>query len=824
MIRPNPLFNAVKNSFVKLSLRRIMAIGVALGILLPALLFSQLFLGERFQREIDIQVKVPMAQNAEILAQTMSVALWNVDRAVAIQAVRAVMRNPDVVQITVTDEMGNIYVNETAAQRRVGEVLQTKSPVLHSGRVLGQVTIEVSTERVRKDLLADFLKLGAALTAQVVISFGLIFLLFEYRVIRPLQVLQQTTVRLARGELEQSVQLRRVDEIGTLAQGLDDMRAELGNLIAERDLHNAELQKELSERLKTEQALRSTEEKFAAIFQTSPLPMIVARYEDKFAIVDVNDIGLQQFDVSREDILHGEHREQGEGRESTGFSIWKDPRDGVNLMKIAQEKGAVDGFEAWLHCGYGDKFLLFQISGRTIDPGNDSLLILALEDITERKFSEAVIWNQANYDRLTSLPNRHMFSDRLEQAIIKAHRGATQVGLMFLDLDFFKEVNDTLGHEIGDELLKQTAHRLRSCVRQSDTVARMGGDEFTIILEEIHDTNDVNRIAENILQAIAAPFTLGDEVAFISSSIGITFYPADATEIAALLKNADQAMYAAKTAGRNCYNHFMPSMQLAAQSRMRLVNDLRGALAANQFSIYYQPIIDAKTGAIHKAEALIRWQHPTDGMISPATFIPVAEETRMIVEIGDWVFREAVRQVALWRTTYRSDFQISVNVSPLQIRGEKNALATWLEHLRDLGLPGQCIALEITESLLLDADSKIAEQLLAFRDAGISVSLDDFGTGYSSLSYLRRFDIDFLKIDRSFVNNMKTDPNDLALCESIIVMAHRLGLQVIAEGVETREQQDLLVAAGCDYLQGYLFAKPLPLDQFEAWLITQKAA
>jgi len=819
-----PFFNALKDSLVKLSLRRIMGIGVALGILLPALLFSQLFLGERFQREIEVQVKVPMEQNAEILAQTMSVALWNVDRAVAIQAVRAIMRNPDVVRVTVTDELGNNYVNEMAPQRRVGEVLRTESTVLHSGRVLGQVTIEVSTERVRKELLADFLKLGAALAAQVFISFGLIFLLFEYRVIRPLHILQQTTARLGRGELEQSVQLRRVDEIGTLANGLDNMRAELANLIAERDLHNAELQKELGERLKTEQALRATEEKFAAIFQTSPLPMIVARFEERFAIVDINDTGLLQFDVSREDILAGEHSEDGEGRESRGFSIWKDARDCANLMTMAQTKGAIDNFEAWLHCGYGDKFLLFQISGRTINPGNDSLLILALEDITERKFSEAVIWNQANYDRLTGLPNRHMFSDRLEQAIIKAHRGNTQVALMFLDLDFFKEVNDTLGHEVGDELLKQTADRLRNCVRQSDTVARMGGDEFTFVLEEIHDTNDVNRIAENILRQMAAPFTLGVEVAFVSSSIGITFYPADATEIAALLKNADQAMYAAKAAGRNCFHHFMPSMQLAAQSRMRLVNDLRGALAGNQFSIFYQPIIDAKTGAIHKAEALIRWQHPTDGMISPATFIPVAEETRMIVEIGDWVFREAVRQVALWRSNYRSDFQISVNVSPLQIRGEKNALATWLEHLHALGLPGQCIALEITESLLLDADSKISDQLLAFRDAGISVSLDDFGTGYSSLSYLRRFDIDYLKIDRSFVHNMQTDPNDLALCESIIVMAHRLGLQVIAEGVETREQRDLLVAAGCDYLQGYLFSKPLPLEQFETWLTTQKAA
>jgi EAL domain-containing protein (putative c-di-GMP-specific phosphodiesterase class I) len=339
-------------------------------------------------------------------------------------------------------------------------------------------------------------------------------------------------------------------------------------------------------------------------------------------------------------------------------------------------------------------------------------------------------------------------------------------------------------------------------------------------VDEIGDTSDVSRIAQNILRRMAEPFQLGNEVAFISSSIGITFYPEDATEIATLLKNADQAMYAAKAAGRNCFNHFMPSMQHAAQTRMRLVNDLRGALAANQFHIYYQPIVDARTGSISKAEALLRWVHPVHGMVSPAEFIPLAEETRLIVEIGDWVFREAAQQVLAWRKAYCSDFQISVNVSPLQFR-TGGVRAGWLEHLRALGLPGQSIAVEITEGLLLDVDTEITDQLLAFRDAGITVSLDDFGTGYSSLSYLRRFDIDILKIDRSFVHNMETDPNDLALCDSIIVMAHRLGLQVVAEGVETAEQQRLLLQAGCDYLQGYLFSKPLPSQNFDSLLKEQ---
>ncbi len=809
------IVDELRKILVRLSLRQIMSIGVALGILLPALLFSQLFLGERFQREVDVQVQLPMDQSADMLAQTMSVALWNVDRVVASQTVQALMRNPDVVRVAVTDEVGNAFVDVNVPQRRRGQILQDKRPVLLGERVIGQVLIEVSTERARRDLVADFLKLVGALAAQVLVSFFLILLLFEYRVVRPLRFLQLVTGRLARGDLQQQVRLQRADEIGSLALGLDDMRIELGALIAERDQHNASLQQELNERHRAEQALRASEAKFTAIFQTAPLAMIVAHIDDGFAVVDINDTGLLQFEVRRQDVLDGS---------DGGFSLWKDSKDSEALVSIIEEKGSVDGFEAWMRCGYGEKFMLCQISGRQFTLGSEPMLILALEDVTERKFSEAVIWNQANFDRLSGLPNRHMFQDRLEQAIMKANRGGTRLGLMFLDLDRFKEVNDTLGHEMGDDLLKQASARLRGCVRQTDTVARMGGDEFTIILDEISDTTDVTRIAQNILKRMAEPFQLGTEVAFISSSIGITFYPEDATEIATLLKNADQAMYAAKAAGRNTFHHFMPSMQLAAQTRMRLVNDLRGALAAGQFRVYYQPIVDTRTGAIHKAEALIRWLHPLHGLVSPASFIPLAEETRMIVDIGDWVFREALRQVATWRKAYRPDFQVSVNVSPLQFRGEGDIQSGWLEHMRALGLPGQSVAVEITEGLLLDADAEITDKLLAFRDAGITVSLDDFGTGYSSLSYLKRFDIDYLKIDRSFVHNMETDGNDLALCDSIIVMAHRLGLQVIAEGVETREQQDLLSKAGCDYLQGFLFAKPLPPEEFEALLAQQKAA
>ena len=451
-----------------------------------------------------------------------------------------------------------------------------------------------------------------------------------------------------------------------------------------------------------------------------------------------------------------------------------------------------------------------------------------LRDITRQKKSEELIWNQANFDTLTGLPNRHMFHDRLAQDIKKAHRAGLKTALLFIDLDKFKEVNDTLGHSMGDILLQEAARRISGCVRESDTVARLGGDEFTVILAELDDTGSVERIAENILQTLAKPFRLGDETAYISASLGITLHPVDATEAEDLLKNADQAMYAAKNEGRNRFSYFTQSMQQTAQMRLRLTSELRGALAAGQFRVYYQPIVNLATGRIIKAEALIRWQHPERGMVSPVEFIPLAEETGMIVEIGDWIFREAASQLKQWRTLYSPGFQISVNVSPVQLgntigSSDQGSYKAWFGYLRELGLPGQSVVIEITEGLLLDADSSgITGKLLEFRNAGIQAAIDDFGTGYSSLSYLKKFDIDYLKIDQSFVRDLVTDPDDMALSEAIIVMAHKLGLKVIAEGVETEAQYQLLSVAGCDYAQGYLFSKPVPAEAFEELLKGQQ--
>lgn len=440
-------------------------------------------------------------------------------------------------------------------------------------------------------------------------------------------------------------------------------------------------------------------------------------------------------------------------------------------------------------------------------------------DITEKKQAEEIIWRQANFDLLTGLSNRNRFYDRLKQDIkIAAHNGQ-RLALISIDLDRFKEINDTFGHAVGDVLLKAVASRLLSSTRETDLLAHLSGDEFILILNNVIDNEAIEQFAAQLLQKISEPFDLDGNLAYVSASIGISLYPDDTQNIETLLQYVDQAMYAAKAEGRNRWRYFTPSMQIAAETRSRMVADLRLALELDQFYLQYQPIVEMESGKVHKAEALIRWKHPERGIISPAEFIPIAEETHLIKDIGNWVFQQASLQVACWQMAYGSDFQVSINQSPVQFHGESSK--HWVSHLQGMGLAGHSIVVEITEGLLLDASEPVSQQLLVYRDAGIQVAIDDFGTGYSSLSYLKKFDIDYLKIDQSFVRNLTPDSSDLVLCEAIITMAHRLGMNVIAEGVETQQQCDLLKQAGCDYAQGYLFSRPLSADIFTDFMLTQ---
>jgi diguanylate cyclase (GGDEF)-like protein len=436
------------------------------------------------------------------------------------------------------------------------------------------------------------------------------------------------------------------------------------------------------------------------------------------------------------------------------------------------------------------------------------VLLLELSD------AHAEAESQAFTDQLTGLPNRRMFNDRLGHEIMRARRSRCSVVVLFIDLDSFKEVNDSLGHHMGDILLSKTAQRLCDSVRDTDLVVRLGGDEFSVALCGLEDVTFAERIAEEILKVVSAPFILNGKNVYVTASVGIALYPKDGDTAADLLTRADQAMYAAKGAGKNTWKYFSPNMQEESRRRMRIIAEIREALACDQFLLYYQPIVDLKTSTVYKAEALIRWQHPARGLVGPNEFIPVIETTEMILELGDWVFAQAVMQVAQWRSSIHPEFQISINKSPAQFRNPRSSIAHWSNQLSALGLPGNCIAIEITEGLLLEASDTVKTKLLQISETGFQLSLDDFGTGYSSLAYLNRFDIDYIKIDRSFVTEMEDNPSQRALCEAVIAMAHKLGLKVVAEGIETRAQLDLLTGFGCDYGQGYFFSRPVPAEEF----------
>lgn len=452
------------------------------------------------------------------------------------------------------------------------------------------------------------------------------------------------------------------------------------------------------------------------------------------------------------------------------------------------------------------------------DNGQVEHYVGLFSDITARKRNEEIIWRQANFDALTGLPNRRLFLDRLEQQTKRSRRSRNPFALIFVDLDRFKEINDTLGHGKGDLLLVEASRRLLACVRESDSVSRLAGDEFTVILHEAQSADDAEPIVRRILLALSQPYDLQEgDTGHMSASVGVAFCPRDSEDWERLLQYADQAMYAAKTAGRNCHRYFTAAMQVDMQQRASLTSDLRQALKRRELEVFYQGIVDSASGAIIKAEALLRWHHPSRGMIAPAQFIPLAEESGLILEIGAWVLEEVIRRIGRWRERTGRLMPVSVNKSPVQFfRGDHRA---WIDALERSGLPASCVTVEITESLLIQQAQRVNDALADFQRRGIEVAIDDFGTGFSSLAYLNEFHIDYLKIDRSFVAKLGASDDAQAVTEAIIVMAHKLGIRTVAEGVETPGQRDILLGQGCDLMQGFLFHRPVPAAEFEKTLL-----
>jgi len=441
-------------------------------------------------------------------------------------------------------------------------------------------------------------------------------------------------------------------------------------------------------------------------------------------------------------------------------------------------------------------------------PRKNQIMVI-IRDISEPHRSAELIRHQAHFDSLTDLPNRFLSLDRLSQILIEVQKNHEKAAVFFLDLDDFKKVNDSLGHEIGDKLLIEAAHRLQQTLKQNDTVGRLGGDEFIVLISSLNDENDALAIAERLLQAFRKPFKLAGRDLILTLSIGIAISPKDGTCSSVLLRNADTAMYQAKAMGRNTSSFFTPQMNVAMRRRFEIEEQMHGALERNEFELYYQPQIDVKTNTIVGAEALLRWHNIVLGEITPDEFIPIAEQTGLIAPIGVFVLQQALRFLNEWQSINKQNYTMAINLSPRQFR-DPELVNIIKRTLHKNSISNACLELEITEGVLMNSQTSIRDALLQIDELGIKLSMDDFGTGYSSLSYLREYPFDVLKIDRSFITGITDNKADCNLVKAAIAMSHSLEIKVVAEGVETKEQLDLLNELNCDIAQGFYLSKPLP--------------
>jgi len=562
---------------------------------------------------------------------------------------------------------------------------------------------------------------------------------------------------------------------------------------------------DVTERKQADEALREAERRYRSIFENAIEGIYQSTPNNGYLAVNPALARMYGYDSPQElistlrDIDH---------------QVYVDPQRRLEFKRLMSKHGVVTNFESRVHRRNGEIIWISE-NARSVYNSDGSLLFFegTVEAITERKLHEAEIQFQATHDALTGLPNRTLLYDRMQQAVLHSERYGNLTAIAFLDLDQFKFINDSLGHQVGDELLKITAQRLTSCLRESDTVARQGGDEFVLLLTDQPNEEAITQTMQRVLHEVSQPWKANDLDFQITCSIGLTLCPDDGRDAETLLKNADSAMYKAKELGRNNFQYFSAEMNTSVTDRLELLNRLRQAITNEDFVLHYQPKVSLASHRIVGAEALVRWNSAHSGMVSPASFIPLAEETGLIIPLGIWVLRTACRQNRAWQDAGYPPIPISVNLSPRQLaRGDIVEVVKRI--LDETGLQAQYLELEITESVMTTDVEKSFALLTQLRALGVKISLDDFGTGYSSLSYLKRFPVDTLKIDQSFVRDIATDQDSGAIVKAIISLGRNLNLTVLAEGIETDDQFRFLLANGCDEGQGYLMSKPIPNKNF----------
>lgn len=564
---------------------------------------------------------------------------------------------------------------------------------------------------------------------------------------------------------------------------------------------------DISDRKQAEQKLRQS----AVVFESTAEGVIVTDAQNR--IIAVNKAFSEITGYSEEEALQQNPSFRHSERQDMEFyeSMWQ------SILSKGRWQG-----EIWNRRKSGDVYPEWMTLSTVEDEnGATRNYVAVFSDITNVKRSQMQLDHMAHHDPLTDLPNRNLLADRLEQAIRRAERRGSLVAVLFIDLDRFKNVNDTLGHALGDELLQQVAQRLQLLLRQQDTIARLGGDEFVILIEELERPAVAEMIAAKVIDVLSSPFTIQSHELYLGASIGISLFPNDAADFSTLIKYADSAMYSAKEQGRNTYRFYTQELTDSAMERLAMESALRHALERGQFTLHYQPQINISDGRLIGAEALLRWNHPKLGMVPPDKFIPLAEECGLILSIGDWVLEQACRQTAQWQKEYPDFETIAINLSAVQIQQGDivNRVAAVLD---DSGLPAAALELEITESVLIQFPELAEVTLTGLREQGVVLAIDDFGTGYSSLTYLKRFPIQILKIDRSFIQDIPHDSNDTAITRAVIALGRSLQLKVIAEGIESAEQAAFLQAEGCEVGQGYYFSRPLPAQELLRLLKTAK--
>lgn len=673
--------------------------------------------------------------------------------------------------------------NSTAylfAYHRVFENPETNSAYV-------SVTTPIDTLLARSHQL--FARNMAILGLTTALIFALVWFGTNIFVLGKMKVLVQSAKRIARGDFSVRTRLSGSGELNELAQSFDSM-AESLELMFQQSQH---------------------------IMDVMPEAVIISDNAGK--IVTVNAQTRKLFDYCHEEIIGKPIQILVPRRLREDFATHLE----AYLTLTAPPVGAIrEGMELFARRKDGTEFAA-EITLGPLKTKDGFFVISAIRDVSERKRFETRILHQATHDPLTGLPNRRLFQDMLSEAMTHAHRTESLLAVLFLDLDGFKNINDDLGHEYGDALLKEIAQRLTAILRRDDMVARQGGDEFTILLQGICLVDDIIHISEKILAAVCQPFIIESYELHVTASIGITIFPFDDIDLQNLLRNADTAMYRAKEVGKNNFQFYTASMNQLIRDRMTIENGLRHALEKNELVLHYQPQIDMVSGKIIAVEALLRWEHPDMGLIPPDRFIPVAEESGLIVPIGEWVLNTACRQNKAWQDAGMPHVRMAVNLSARQFR-QHNLLAAVANALQDSGLDPHAdnLELEVTESIIMTDMEETVRTLNKLHEMGVRLSIDDFGMGYSSLSYLRRFPIKTLKIDQSFIRDITTDADDAAIAATIVTLGHSLKLRVIAEGVETAEQLALLREMKCDEIQGYYFSKPLPPAEMSVLLLGER--